>query len=94
MAVPLNQARDFNNGIRAIYVFKKLEWESLSVDLLPHPDMFTDEQFMKMSRSDSRDKDGAKRLFFGGERFLDSISGTANITMCRSEQNSNLGLEV
>ncbi|KAG0586203.1 hypothetical protein KC19_2G072000 [Ceratodon purpureus] len=93
-AVPLNQARDFNNGMKAIYVFKKLEWESLSVDLLPHPDMFTDEQFMKMTRSDSRDKDGAKRLFFGGERFLDSISGTANITICRSEQNSNLGLEV
>ncbi|XP_024386445.1 uncharacterized protein [Physcomitrium patens] len=92
--VPLNQARDFNNNTRAIYVFKKLEWESLSVDLLPHPDMFSDEQFMKMGRSDSRDKDGAKRLFFGGERFLDSISGYANITMCRSEQNANLGLEV
>jgi hypothetical protein len=35
-----------------------------------------------MSRSDSRDKDGAKRLFFEGERFLDSISGTANVTSC------------
>lgn len=61
---------------------QKLEWESLSVDLLPHPDMFSDEQFMKMGRSDSRDKDGAKRLFFGGERFLDSISGYANVTSC------------
>jgi hypothetical protein len=61
---------------------QKLEWESLSVDLLPHPDMFNDEQFMKISRSDSRDKDGAKRLFFEGERFLDSIPGTANVTSC------------
>ncbi|XP_024436943.1 uncharacterized protein LOC7470926 isoform X4 [Populus trichocarpa] len=41
-----------------------------------------------------RDDDGAKRVFFGGERFLEGISGEAYITMQRTEQNSPLGLEV
>lgn len=42
--------------------------------------MFTDELLMSPGNGDSkRDRDGAKRLFFGGERFLDSISGVANV---------------
>ncbi|XP_010906366.1 uncharacterized protein [Elaeis guineensis] len=93
--VNLKEARDFSNNKKFIYVFKKLEWESLSVDLLPHPDMFADERLSSSnSEENRRDDDGAKRLFFGGERFLEGISGQANITVQRSEQNSPLGLEV
>lgn len=90
--VNLKDARDFSTDKRCIYVFKKLEWDSLSVDLLPHPDMFTDERLT--STKLNTDDDGAKRLFFGGERFLDDISGKAFITMHRTEQNNPLGLEV
>lgn len=90
--VNLKEARDFSNNKRCIYVFKTLEWESLSVDLLPHPDMFSDERLT--SSKVKADDDGAKRLFFGGERFLDNISGKAFITMHRTEQNNPLGLEV
>ncbi|OAY74949.1 UHRF1-binding protein 1 [Ananas comosus] len=93
--VNLKEARDFSNNKGFIYVFKKLEWQSLSVDLLPHPDMFTDARFNSSSSKDNRkDDDGAKRLFFGGERFLEGISGEANITLKRTELNSPLGLEV
>jgi hypothetical protein len=57
--------------------------------------MFKDERLMSPGlENSSLDNDGAKRLFFGGERFLDSISGAANITMKRTEQNIPLGLEV
>lgn len=87
--VNLKEARDFSNNKKCIFVFKTLEWESLSVDLLPHPDMFTEQ--LTSSKSD---EDGVKRLFFGGERFLDNISGKAYITMHRTEQNNPLGLEV
>jgi hypothetical protein len=60
---------------------QKLEWQSLAVDLLPHPDMFTDARFTSSSSEDNnRDDDGAKRMFFGGERFLDGISGEANVS--------------
>lgn len=90
--VNLKEARDFSNDKRCIFVFKKLEWDSFSVDLLPHPDMFTDERLT--SSKSNKDDDGAKRLFFGGERFLDDISGKAFITMHRTEQNNPLGLEV
>ncbi|KAG9131089.1 hypothetical protein Leryth_024694 [Lithospermum erythrorhizon] len=38
--VNLKEARDFSSDKKQIFVFKKLEWESLSIDLLPHPDMF------------------------------------------------------
>ncbi|KAG8043594.1 hypothetical protein GUJ93_ZPchr0458g22720 [Zizania palustris] len=94
-AVNLKEARDFSNNKGFIYVFKKLEWQSLSVDLLPHPDMFTDARFNSSSSQDNkRDDDGAKRMFFGGERFLEGISGEANITVQRTEQNNPLGLEV
>mgnify|MGYP000704017310 CR=1 FL=1 len=55
-----------------------LEWESLSVDLLPHPDMFSDEKLADTKTKNS-DDDGAKRMFFGGERFLDNISGEAHV---------------
>ncbi|PNY03691.1 hypothetical protein L195_g000098 [Trifolium pratense] len=68
----------------------KLEWQSLSIDLLPHPDMFLDVE----EGSNLRDDDGAKRVFFGGERFIEGISGEAYITIKRTELNSPLGLEV
>ncbi|XP_010267791.1 PREDICTED: uncharacterized protein LOC104604912 isoform X2 [Nelumbo nucifera] len=85
--VNLKEARDFSNNKKCIYVFKKLEWRSLSVDLLPHPDMFTDAHSNKYD-------DDSKRVFFGGERFLEGISGQAYITIQRTELNSPLGLEV
>ncbi|KAF3325649.1 UHRF1-binding protein 1-like protein [Carex littledalei] len=92
--VNLKEARDFSNNTGYIYVFKKLEWQSLSIDLLPHPDMFTDALFNSSNGGNGRDDDGAKRMFFGGERFLEGISGEAKITVQRTEQNSPLGLEV
>ncbi|KAJ0045613.1 hypothetical protein Pint_04262 [Pistacia integerrima] len=92
--VNLKEARDFSSN-KFIYVFKKLEWESLSVDLLPHPDMFADANIAgSQEGADQRDDDGAKRAFFGGERFLEGISGQAYITVQRTELNSPLGLEV
>ncbi|KAG5235642.1 UHRF1-binding protein [Salix suchowensis] len=93
--VNLKEARDFSNNKKFIYVFKKLEWESLSIDLLPHPDMFADASLAcAQEGAPQRDDDGAKRVFFGGERFLEGISGEAYITMQRTELNSPLGLEV
>ncbi|KAL4554897.1 hypothetical protein LXL04_037506 [Taraxacum kok-saghyz] len=88
-AVNLKEARDFSNDKKFIYVFKKLEWEHLSIDLLPHPDMFA-----AFSEGAFKDDDGAKRVFFGGERFLEGISGEAYITIQRTELNSPLGLEL
>ncbi|KAG5546383.1 hypothetical protein RHGRI_018535 [Rhododendron griersonianum] len=94
-AVNLKEARDFSNNRKFIYVFKKLEWESLSIDLLPHPDMFSDAHFASaQDGSNKKDDDGAKRVFFGGERFVEGISGQAYITVQRTELNSPLGLEV
>ncbi|KAI3675525.1 hypothetical protein L1987_85115 [Smallanthus sonchifolius] len=87
--VNLKEARDFSNDKKFIYVFKKLEWEHLSIDLLPHPDMFA-----AFSEGTFKDDDGAKRVFFGGERFLEGISGEAYITIQRTELNSPLGLEL
>ncbi|KAF6159237.1 hypothetical protein GIB67_032008 [Kingdonia uniflora] len=93
--VNLKEARDFSNNKKCIYVFKKLEWESLSIDLLPHPDMFTDANLTCSNNgANGRDDDGAKRVFFGGERFLEGISGQAYITIHRTELNQPLGLEV
>lgn len=93
--VNLKEARDFSNNKKCIYVFKKLEWASLSMDLLPHPDMFTDANLTCSSNGgNKREDDGAKRVFFGGERFLEGISGQAYITVQRTELNSPLGLEV
>ncbi|KAL5055149.1 hypothetical protein RYX36_035831 [Vicia faba] len=93
--VNLKEARDFSSNKKYIYVFKKLEWESLSIDLLPHPDMFTDATLgSSQVGSNLRDDDGAKRVFFGGERFIEGISGEAYITVQRTELNSPLGLEV
>ncbi|XP_058756498.1 uncharacterized protein LOC131629740 isoform X1 [Vicia villosa] len=88
--VNLKEAREFSSNTKHIYVFKKLEWQSLSIDLLPHPDMFADVE----EGSNLRDDDGAKRVFFGGERFIEGISGEAYITIQRTELNSPLGLEV
>ncbi|XP_047323719.1 uncharacterized protein LOC124927348 isoform X2 [Impatiens glandulifera] len=90
--VNLKEARDFSNNKKYIYLFKKLEWESLSIDLLPHPDMFAVAD--SRSGSNKKDDDGAKRMFFGGERFIEGISGQAHITVQRTELNSPLGLEV
>ncbi|XP_038690502.1 uncharacterized protein LOC119989202 [Tripterygium wilfordii] len=93
--VNLKEARDFSTNTKYIYVFKKLEWESLSVDLLPHPDMFADANLACSQKgANQRDDDGAKRVFFGGERFLEGISGQAHITVQRTELNSPIGLEV
>lgn len=50
----------------------------MSIDLLPHPDMFMDANFSQ-ERGSQRDDDGAKRVFFGGERFLEGISGQAYV---------------
>ncbi|KAF7833878.1 amino-terminal region of chorein, A TM vesicle-mediated sorter [Senna tora] len=93
--VNLKDARDFSTNKKYIYVFKKLEWESLSIDLLPHPDMFTGSTLGRSQEgANQRDDDGAKRVFFGGERFIEGISGEAYITIQRTELNSPLGLEV
>ncbi|KAL5802615.1 hypothetical protein ACOSQ4_030920 [Xanthoceras sorbifolium] len=93
--VNLKEAREFSVNKKFIYVFKKLEWESLSVDLLPHPDMFADANIARLQEgANQRDDDGAKRAFFGGERFLEGISAQAYITVQRTELNSPLGLEV
>ncbi|XP_031379803.1 uncharacterized protein LOC116194995 isoform X1 [Punica granatum] len=92
--VNLKEARDFFSNSKFIYVFKKLEWESLSIDLLPHPDMFTESNLARAQGANQRDDDGAKRVFFGGERFLEGISGQAYITVKRTELNRPLGLEV
>lgn len=56
--------------------------------------MFTDANLARSEESNLRDDDGAKRVFFGGERFLDGISGQAHITVQRTALNSPLGLEV
>ncbi|KAL8172404.1 hypothetical protein V2J09_024208 [Rumex salicifolius] len=93
LVVNLKEARDFSSNKKFIYLFKKLEWDSLSIDLLPHPDMFMDARFSEEG-ANKRDDDGAKRVFFGGERFLEGISGEANITVKRTELNNPLGLEV
>ncbi|CAJ1956800.1 unnamed protein product [Sphenostylis stenocarpa] len=93
--VNLKEAREFSSNKKYIYVFKKLEWQSLSIDLLPHPDMFTEATLdHSEGGSNFRDDDGAKRVFFGGERFIEGISGEAYITIQRTELNSPLGLEV
>ncbi|CAA0840368.1 Unknown protein [Striga hermonthica] len=92
--VNLKEARDFSSDKNFIYVFKKLEWEHLSIDLLPHPDMFSDANFSKFEKEGNiKDEDGAKRAFFGGERFIEGISGDAYITIQRTALNSPLGLE-
>lgn len=61
------------------FSYQKLEWESLSVDLLPHPDMFTDANLARSQEVNQRDDDGAKRVFFGGERFIEGIAGEAYV---------------
>ncbi|KAI7737696.1 hypothetical protein M8C21_011868, partial [Ambrosia artemisiifolia] len=72
--VNLKAAREFSRDKNFIYVFRKLEWEQLRIDLLPHPDMLSDDL---EGASDQKDDDGAKRVFFGGERFIDGVSGEA-----------------
>lgn len=62
------------------FSYQKLEWESLSIDLLPHPDMFMDANIACTQKGgNQRDDDGAKRAFFGGERFIEGISGEAYV---------------
>lgn len=65
--------------------YQKLEWQSLSVDLLPHPDMFMDSNLARAQEGGNhRDDDGAKRVFFGGERFIEGISGEAHVLFFNS----------
>lgn len=61
---------------KCYFFWQKLEWQSLSIDILPHPDMFMD---LYQDRENKRDDDGAKRVFFGGERFIEGISGEAYV---------------
>ncbi|KAJ0765700.1 putative UHRF1-binding protein [Helianthus annuus] len=89
--VNLKAAREFSCDKNFIYVFRKLEWEHLCIDLLPHPDMLSDDS---EGASNRKDDDGAKRVFFGGERFIDGVSGEAYITIQRTDLNCPLGLEV
>lgn len=52
----------------------------MSIDLLPHPDMFMDANIAcSREEGNQRDDDGAKRVFFGGERFIEGISGQAYV---------------
>ncbi|XP_027910056.1 uncharacterized protein LOC114169213 isoform X2 [Vigna unguiculata] len=75
--------------------WEKLEWESMSFDLLPHPDMFTDPTLGRSQEgSNPRDEDGEKRVLFGAERLIEGISGEAFITVQRTELNSPFALEV
>lgn len=66
--------------LRLNFYLQKLQWEHLSIDLLPHPDMFSDPNFLNSQEgSHEKDEDGAKRVFFGGERFIEGISGEAYV---------------
>ncbi|KAL8226492.1 hypothetical protein R6Q57_016324 [Mikania cordata] len=89
--VNLKAARDFSSDKKFIYVFRKLEWEHLCIDLLPHPDMLSDDS---VGPSNRKDDDGAKRVFFGGQRFIEEVSGEAYITIQRTDLNCPLGLEL
>lgn len=53
----------------------------MSFDLIPHPAMFEDLTEMPKGGKDARSSDGAKRALFGGERFLDNISGVAFVSV-------------
>ncbi|CAI5977570.1 unnamed protein product [Closterium sp. NIES-64] len=78
--VNLADTRTFFASLKCIYIFRLLEWESLSIDLIPHPDMFHASLEVNSSKEgQERDGDGAKRAFFGGERFVDNIRGRAYV---------------
>ncbi|XP_024396760.1 uncharacterized protein [Physcomitrium patens] len=87
--VPLNQARDFSINKGAIYVFKKLFWESLSLDLLPPKS----DHIRSNSTASSHRHDNDERMQ-RGERILDKVSGCGFITVQRTEMNIPSGLEV
>ena len=57
-----------------------LEWESLSLDIIPHPDMFDDDLVISAATASAREEDGARRLFFGGERIVDNVAGKAFVS--------------
>lgn len=67
-------------------LLQKLEWQSLSIDLLPHPNMFlADSAPSPSSKGKSKKKQsGARRVFFGGERLVDNITGEAHVSTQRS----------
>lgn len=44
--------------------------------------MFTEANLARSEEANLRDDDGAKRVFFGGERFLEGISGQAYVYIC------------
>nr|XP_043639618.1 uncharacterized protein LOC122610717 [Erigeron canadensis] len=89
--VNLKAARDFSSNKKFIYVFRKLEWEYMCIDLLPHPDILAN---ASERASSPKEDDGAKRAFFGGERCIDGLSGEAYITIQRTDLNKPLGLEL
>jgi hypothetical protein len=82
--VPLTQARDFSVNKGAIYVFKKLVWESLSLELLPP-------RSGHMRSNDRMDHEGGTMR--RGERILDNVSGCGFITIQRTDMNRPFGLE-
>ena len=41
--------------------------------------MFTDANFAAFQEGSIKDDDGAKRVFFGGERFIEGIAGQAYV---------------
>ncbi|CAG7876889.1 unnamed protein product [Brassica rapa] len=104
--VNLKEARDFSTNTGFIYLFKKLEWAALSIDLLPHPDMFTDANLARSEEENLRDDDGASKTSFLWRRtlfrwnFWPSTCKTfvsdclLVITVQRTALNSPLGLEI
>ncbi|KAG0566404.1 hypothetical protein KC19_7G061500 [Ceratodon purpureus] len=87
--VPLNQARDFSTNRGAIFVFKKLAWDSLSLDLLPPR---SDHMRGNQAVNSYSDHEGERMR--RGERILDNVSGCAFITIQRTDMNLPFGLEV
>ncbi|CDY56260.1 BnaCnng30010D [Brassica napus] len=57
---------------------RNLNGKLYQIDLPPHRDMFTDANLARSEEENLRDDNGANRVFFGGERFLDGISGQAH----------------
>ncbi|CAN7047227.1 unnamed protein product [Brassica oleracea var. botrytis] len=57
---------------------RNLNGKFYQIDLPPHPDMFIDANLARSEEENLRDDDGANQVFFGGERFLDGISGQAH----------------
>ena len=61
------------------FITRNLNGKFYQIDLPPHPDMFIDANLARSEEENLRDDDGANQVFFGGERFLDGISGQAHV---------------